>query len=78
MSFGRPCPVSDLFGVKGRELLAKLEVPEPWAGNVLASVELIDSLVEGEVDLAHRGGSRVLVLVRHRALLALGPRCRAG
>jgi transposase len=44
MSFGRPCPVSDLFGVKGRELLAKLEVPEPWAGNVLASVQLIDSL----------------------------------
>jgi transposase len=44
MSFGRPCPVSDLFGVRGRELLAKLEVPEPWAGNVLASVELIDCL----------------------------------
>ena len=44
MSFGRPCPVRDLFGVAGRELLAKLEVPEPWAGNVLASVCLIDSL----------------------------------
>jgi transposase len=44
MSFGHPCPVTDLFGVKGRELLAKLEVPEPWAGNVLASVQLIDSL----------------------------------
>jgi transposase len=36
MSFGRPRPVSDLFGVRGRELLAKLEVPEPWRGNVLA------------------------------------------
>ena len=32
ISFGRPCPVTDLFGVAGRELLAKLEVPEPWAG----------------------------------------------
>ena len=32
MSFGRPCPVSDLFGVAGRELLAGLELPEPWAG----------------------------------------------
>lgn len=48
MSFGRPCPVSDLFGVAGRELLAKLEVPEPWLGNVLASVELIDCL-EGQI-----------------------------
>ena len=44
MSFGRPCPVSDLFGVAGRELLARLEVPEPWLGNVLASLELIDCL----------------------------------
>jgi transposase len=26
MSFGRPCPVSDLFGVAGRELLASLEL----------------------------------------------------
>jgi transposase len=48
MSFGRPCPVSDLFGVRGRELLAKLEVPEPWLDNVLASVELIDGL-EGQI-----------------------------
>ena len=48
MSFGRPCPVSDLFGVRGRELLASLEVPEPWLGNVLASLELIDGL-EAEI-----------------------------
>jgi transposase len=44
MSFGRPCPVTDLFGVEGRKLLAKLEVPEPWASNVIASVALIDDL----------------------------------
>jgi transposase len=44
MSFGRPCPVSDLFGVEGRKLLAQLGVPEPWMGNVAASVELIDEL----------------------------------
>ena len=29
ISFGRPCPVADLFGLEGRELLARLEVPEP-------------------------------------------------
>ena len=44
ISFGKPCPVSDLFGIAGRDLLARLEVPEPWRGTVLASVELIDDL----------------------------------
>ena len=44
MSFGRPCPVSDLFGVEGRELLGRLEIPEPWRGNIDASVQLIDCL----------------------------------
>ena len=42
MSFGRPCPVSDLFGVEGRKLLDRLEIPEPWRGNIDASLELID------------------------------------
>ena len=44
ISFGRPCPVTDLFGVEGRGLLERLDVPEPWRGNVTASVELIDDL----------------------------------
>jgi len=44
INFGKPCPVTDLFGVEGRELLARLEIPEPWRGNVTASVELIDDL----------------------------------
>jgi transposase len=44
INFGRPCPVSDLFGVEGRELLARREVPEPWRGNVSASLALIDEL----------------------------------
>jgi transposase len=44
INFGRPCPVSDLFGVEGRELLARLELPEPWRGNVSASLALIDDL----------------------------------
>ena len=30
LAFGHPCPVSDLFGVGGRELLGRLELPEPW------------------------------------------------
>src|SRR4029077_18634260 len=28
--FGPPCPVTDLFGVAGRELLDRLEIPQPW------------------------------------------------
>jgi transposase len=44
INFGKPCPVTDLFGVEGRALLARLQVPEPWRGNITASVQLIDDL----------------------------------
>ena len=37
INFGKPCPVTDLFGVEGRRLLARLHVPEPWRGNITAS-----------------------------------------
>jgi len=53
INFGRPCPVTDLFGVEGRKLLERLEVPEPWRGNVTASVVLIDDL-EGQIAWANR------------------------
>ena len=44
ISFGRPCPVTDLFGVAGRQLLADLDLPEPWRGNIGAGLLLIDQL----------------------------------
>jgi transposase len=44
LAYGQPCPVSDLFGVRGRTLLAQLQLPEPWAGNLEASLRLIDEL----------------------------------
>src|SRR5436190_2796603 len=44
VSFGKPCVVSDLFGRAGRELLDRLEFPEPWAQTVTASLALIDIL----------------------------------
>jgi transposase len=44
MTFGHACPVSDLFGVAGRELLERLEFPDPWRADVLAAVSLIDDL----------------------------------
>ncbi len=53
INFGRPCPVTDLFGVEGRRLLERLEVPEPWRGNITASVSLIDDL-ERQIGEANR------------------------
>jgi transposase len=41
---GKPCPVSDLFGVRGRQLLAQLGLPEPWQSTIEASLRLIDEL----------------------------------
>jgi transposase len=44
MQFGHACPVSDLFGRRGRELLARLDFPDPWHSDVLCAVALIDEL----------------------------------
>jgi transposase len=44
ITFGQPCPVTDLFGVAGRELLDRLDIPQPWRGTVDASLDLIDDL----------------------------------
>jgi transposase len=44
LTHGKPCPVSDLFGVRGRQLLWQLGLPEPWQGSIEASLRLIDEL----------------------------------
>jgi transposase len=49
LTHGKPCPVADLFGVRGRELLAGLGLPQPWQGTVEASLRLIDEL-DGEIN----------------------------
>lgn len=46
VSFGQPCPVSDLFGNRGRALLERLALPDPWSSDVRACLELIDDLDE--------------------------------
>jgi transposase len=48
LAFGHACTVSDLFGRQGRELLARLDFPEPWRGGVLAAVTMIDEL-DGQI-----------------------------
>jgi transposase len=54
INFGKPCPVTDLFGVEGRKLLERLEVPGPWRGNITASVTLIDDLERQIADINRR------------------------
>jgi transposase len=44
VAFGVPRPVSDLFGVQGRELLERLPLPDVWRGSLEASLRLIDEL----------------------------------
>ena len=44
LAFAHPCPVSDLFGEAGRELLDRIALPEPWRANVEASLQMIDLL----------------------------------
>ena len=44
VAFGHPVPVSDLFGVAGRELLASLAIPEPWATTLMTSLHFVDEL----------------------------------
>jgi transposase len=49
IAFGKPCPVSDLFGVAGRKLLQSLKIPEPWHVAVVDALRRIDDLDE-EID----------------------------
>src|SRR6187200_3751070 len=44
ITFGHPCPVSDLFGLAGRDLLDRLQIPDPWRRNVDVALEVIDDL----------------------------------
>jgi transposase len=46
IAFGKPCPVSDVFGTAGRDALARLDIPDPWASDVTIALELIDELDE--------------------------------
>jgi transposase len=53
ISFGKPCPVTDLFGVAGRNMLADLKIPEPWRSTLEASVAAIDHL-EAQIDTSNK------------------------
>lgn len=44
ITFGHTVPVTDLFGTRGRGLLAALEIPEPWATTLASSLGRLDEL----------------------------------
>jgi len=53
IAFGHPVPVSDLFGIAGRELLASLAIPEPWATTLARSLHVVDEL-DGQISACER------------------------
>src|SRR5438067_3219908 len=44
LTHGKPCPVSDLFGVRGRQLLARHGLTETWQATFEASLRKNDEL----------------------------------
>jgi transposase len=72
ITFGHACPVSDLFGPRGRALLERLELPEPWRGTLEASLRLIDEL-DREIDEAERELRRLGAEHRYVPLLMTCP-----
>lgn len=53
IAHGHPCPVSDLFGVRGRKLLDAFELPEAWRASTEASLRVIGHL-DAEIDACER------------------------
>ena len=72
LAHGKPCPVSDLFGVSGRALLERLALPQPWAATVDASLRLIDAL-EQEIAACERELKRLGADHRYVPLLLTIP-----
>jgi hypothetical protein len=72
LTHGKPCPVSDLFGVRGRQLLARLDLPEPWQGTIEASLRLSDEL-DSEIDESERELRRLGAEHRYVPLLCSVP-----
>jgi transposase len=53
IAWGHPCPVSDLFGVRGRKLLDAFDLPTAWRASTEASLRVIAHL-DREIDACER------------------------
>ena len=69
---GLPSPHRDLFGAGGRCLLERLQLPEPWASTLRASLTLIDRLDE-QIDDCERELRRLGADHRYVPLLLTCP-----
>lgn len=79
IAHGQPRPTANLFTQTGRDLLDRLELPEPWRGTLQASLALIEQLDRQidqiERDLRRLGADhRLHPLASHRAWHRLGAR----
>jgi transposase len=76
ITFGHTVPAADLFGARGRELLAALAIPEPWATTLERSLERLDALeaeIRGcEAELARLGADHPYVPLL-RTVPGVGP-----
>jgi transposase len=77
LTHGNPSPVSDLFGVRGRQLLARLALPEPWQQTIDASLRPIDEL-DREITDCERELRRLGADHRYVPLLPTVPPDRLG
>jgi transposase len=78
LTHGKPCPASDLFAVRDRQLLARLGLPEPWQATIDASLRPIDELDreigECEHELRRLGADHRYVPLLLTVLAKQGPR----
>jgi transposase IS116/IS110/IS902 family protein len=72
LAHAKPCPISDLFGGAGRNLLDRLALPDPWTGTVEATLQLVDYLDRQIVD-CERDLQRLGVEHRYVPLLVTVP-----
>ena len=72
LAHGKPCPVSDLFGVAGRDLLERLQLPQPWTSTLAASLQLIDEL-DHQIGECERDLQRLGAEHRYVPLLVTAP-----
>ena len=72
IAYGHPCPVSDLFGARGRALLGSCALPEAWRTSITASLRLIEHL-DGEIDACEAELRRLGVAHPYVPLLMTAP-----
>jgi transposase len=72
IAHGIPNPTSDLFGLAGRRLLERLQLPEPWQSTTATAIALID-VIDEQIDECERELRRLGADHRYVPLLMTVP-----